>query len=90
MCEIRGADHPGTVTYDTSVPERYDADYVAAFYDRLGEREWDRHDANWSAKFAYRIHCHYLQRFVHAGDLILEVGAGPGRKFSGHSRPSSG
>jgi SAM-dependent methyltransferase len=57
----------------------YDAAYVAAFYDALGEREWERHEANWAARFSFALHGHYLRAFVQPGQHVLETGAGPGR-----------
>jgi cyclopropane fatty-acyl-phospholipid synthase-like methyltransferase len=57
----------------------YDAAYVAAFYDALGEREWERHEATWAARFSFALHTHYLRAFVQPGDRVLEIGAGPGR-----------
>ena len=59
--------------------QRYDAAYVAAFYDALGEREWDRHDASWAARFSFALHTHYVRAVVRPGDRVLEIGAGPGR-----------
>lgn len=57
----------------------YDPRYVAAYYDHLGAREWDRHEATWADRFAFAVHRHYLGLFVHRGDHVLEADAGPGR-----------
>ena len=44
-----------------------------------GDAEWSRHEASPSSRASFHIHRHYLQRFVRAGDRVLEVGAGSGR-----------
>jgi SAM-dependent methyltransferase len=57
----------------------YDPDRLAAYYDACGEREWERMDSNVRNRAAFHIHRHYLERFIRAGDAVLEVGAGLGR-----------
>jgi ubiquinone/menaquinone biosynthesis C-methylase UbiE len=43
------------------------------------EREWTHFETGISNPVSFEIHRHYLERFVRAGDGVLEVGAGPGR-----------
>jgi len=56
-----------------------DREKMRSFYDDLGEKEWRRHDDSPRGRVAYLVHQHFLERFVRAGDDVLEVGAGPGR-----------
>lgn len=57
----------------------WDPAAAAAFYDAYGEREWTRFEDGTTSPVSFEIHRHYLERFVRAGDRVLEVGAGPGR-----------
>ncbi len=59
----------------------YNADYIRAYYDAYAEREWARFDETASPvhRVSYHVHRTYLDRYVHFGDRVLEVGAGPGR-----------
>lgn len=57
----------------------YDPAYVSRYYDEYGEREWDRLEASPAGRVSFHLHRRYLQRYVEAGDHVLEVGAGPGR-----------
>ena len=57
----------------------YDAERVAAFFDEYGEREWTRFEGGPSSPLSIAVHTHVLQRFIHAGDRVLDAGAGPGR-----------
>jgi ubiquinone/menaquinone biosynthesis C-methylase UbiE len=61
----------------TSPP--YDRRSIAGIFDTYAEAEWDRHDATPAGRVSFHIHRHYLERYVRAGDRVLEVGAGPGR-----------
>jgi SAM-dependent methyltransferase len=56
-----------------------DRERMRAFYDELGEREWSRLEDSPRGRVAYEVHRQFLERFVHSGDHVLEVGAGPGR-----------
>jgi len=58
---------------------RYDPDRVAAFYDEYGEREWTRFEGGPSSPLSIAVHAHMLRRFIHAGNRVLDAGAGPGR-----------
>lgn len=57
----------------------YDAKWVEAFYDSYGTTEWDRMVRDPAHEVKLHVHRHFLERFVHSGDRVLEVGAGPGR-----------
>jgi SAM-dependent methyltransferase len=58
---------------------RYDAEYIAGFYDAYGEREWERFDGRPMDRVNLEIHRRFVREFVRRGDRVLEAGAGPGR-----------
>ena len=55
----------------------YDAAAAAAFYDEYGEQEWTRFEDGRTSAISLTTHLHYLHRFVHAGDRVLDIGCGP-------------
>src|SRR3954463_4298342 len=57
----------------------FDGAYMAAFYDRYGEAEWDRHERSAAHRAAFAVHCAFLRDHVQPRDLVLEAGAGAGR-----------
>lgn len=57
----------------------YDPSRAAAFFDGYGEREWARFEDGRSSSLSLAIHRHYVAGYVHPGDRVLDVGAGPGR-----------
>lgn len=57
----------------------YDADYIRAYYDAYGEREWLRLEATPLNRVNFHLHRHYLTQYIRPGDHVLEAGAGPGR-----------
>jgi ubiquinone/menaquinone biosynthesis C-methylase UbiE len=57
----------------------WDPDRAASFYDEYGEREWTRFEDGRTPAPSLDVHVKELERFVHAGDRVLDVGAGPGR-----------
>jgi SAM-dependent methyltransferase len=57
----------------------YDPDRIAAYFDEYGAREWDRLERSPVGRVNLELHRRFLVRLVHAGDHVLEVGAGPGR-----------
>jgi SAM-dependent methyltransferase len=57
----------------------YDPQRTAAFYDAYGEEEWTRFDQPRMGLANFDVHASYLRRFVRPRDLVLDVGAGPGR-----------
>ena len=58
---------------------KYDAAHVASFYDAYGDQEWTRFDDGRTPRPSLAVHFEQLRRFVHAGDRVLDIGAGPGR-----------
>ena len=57
----------------------YDANFVARYFDEFGEREWTRLVETPADEIKLYVHSHYLEEYVHKGDLVLDIGAGPGR-----------
>jgi ubiquinone/menaquinone biosynthesis C-methylase UbiE len=57
----------------------YNAQTIADFFDNYGEKEWERLVATPRDQVSFYIHTHYLQKFIRAGDSVLEAGAGAGR-----------
>jgi ubiquinone/menaquinone biosynthesis C-methylase UbiE len=57
----------------------WDAERAAAFYDEYGEREWTRFEDGRTPAPSLDVHLEHLRRYIHAGDRVLEIGAGPGR-----------
>lgn len=57
----------------------YDSDTTRNFYNSWGANEWERLESSLDNRVNYRIHKALLAEFVHAGDRVLEAGAGPGR-----------
>ena len=57
----------------------YDANFVARYFDEFGEREWTRLVETPADEIKLYVHSHYLEKYVHKGDLVLDIGAGPGR-----------
>lgn len=58
---------------------RYDFEHIGRFFDEYGEREWARLEESPEGRVSFHLHKRLLERFVRAGDEVLEVGAGPGR-----------
>ncbi len=52
---------------------------VRRHFDRLGDREWARQDADARSRVSFEVHRRFLRRFVPRGAHVLEIGAGPGR-----------
>lgn len=57
----------------------YDPNLVARYFDQFGEREWTRLVTTPSDEIKLYLHSHYLEKYIHKGDLVLDIGAGPGR-----------
>jgi SAM-dependent methyltransferase len=57
----------------------YSPELTTAFYDDYADREWTRFEDGRTSPVSLEIHCHYLRRFLQAGDRVLDVGSGPGR-----------
>lgn len=57
----------------------YDPNFVARYFDELGEREWTRLVNTPADEIKLYVHSHYLEKYIQKGDLVLDIGAGPGR-----------
>ena len=57
----------------------YDAGLIGDYFDNYGEREWARLEAEAESRVSFHLHRSFLEKFVGAGDEVLEAGAGPGR-----------
>jgi ubiquinone/menaquinone biosynthesis C-methylase UbiE len=57
----------------------YNAKTIAAYFDAYGEKEWKRLELTPRDQVSFHIHKHYLEKFLKAGDRVLEAGAGAGR-----------
>jgi SAM-dependent methyltransferase len=58
---------------------RYSPGQIRSFFDDYGEREWERFQADPAAVVSLHLHTRYLQRYIQAGNTVLDAGAGPGR-----------
>src|SRR5437764_8456766 len=52
---------------------------VAAYFDALGTKEWERFDRTLGDRVSLALHTALLERYVRPGHRVLDVGAGPGR-----------
>ncbi len=57
----------------------YDPNFVARYFDDWGEREWTRLVNTPADEIKLFIHSHYLEKYIQESDLVLDIGAGPGR-----------
>jgi SAM-dependent methyltransferase len=57
----------------------WDATRAASFFDEYGEREWTRFEDGRTPAPSLAVHLEVLERFVRAGDRVLDAGCGPGR-----------
>ena len=57
----------------------WDATRAAAFFDAYGEREWTRFEDGRTPAPSLATHIRVLERYVRAGDRVLDAGCGPGR-----------
>ena len=49
---------------------------VQDYYDEDVEREWERLERH---PFEFALTCRFLDRYLHPGDRVLDIGGGPGR-----------
>lgn len=54
-------------------------DIIRNFYDQNSQQEWDRLDRH---PFEFAITTRMMDRYIKAGDSILDIGGGPGRYSS--------
>ncbi|MGV8984473.1 class I SAM-dependent methyltransferase [Clostridium sp.] len=52
---------------------------VRDFYNKYGEREWNRLDENTYSKINFLLHMHFIEKHLHKGMRILDAGCGAGR-----------
>jgi ubiquinone/menaquinone biosynthesis C-methylase UbiE len=57
----------------------YDVSRIARFFDAFGEQEWPRLESDAAQRISFHLHRRMLERYIERGNLVLEVGAGPGR-----------
>jgi SAM-dependent methyltransferase len=57
----------------------YDPAAIAAHFDQLGPREWDRFDRTLGDRVSLALHSRVLEQFAPRGGRALDIGAGPGR-----------
>ncbi len=60
-------------------PSSYRPESVIQHFDDYGAREWTRLIHTPTDEVSLAIHTHYLEKYVAAGDRVLEIGAGAGR-----------
>ena len=53
--------------------------HVERYFDQLGEKEWDRLEADLRSRVSLEMHRRFLRQWVAPETRVLEVGAGPGR-----------
>ena len=49
---------------------------VQNYYDADVEKEWERLEKH---PFEFALTCRFLDRYLHPGDRVLDIGGGPGR-----------
>lgn len=52
---------------------------VRALYETQADAEWTRLVKSIPGRVSFELHRRLLARFLHPGDRVLEIGAGPGR-----------
>src|SRR5438128_2594461 len=52
---------------------------TASFFDEYAEQEWARFEDGRNSIASLQTHIRFLERFVRAGDRVLDAGCGPGR-----------
>jgi len=52
---------------------------VRAYYDGIGEREWERLEQPSDGAIEFAITCHALATYLSTGARVLDLGGGPGR-----------
>src|SRR2546423_15688181 len=57
----------------------YNSAAIAAYFDALGTKEWERFDRTLGDRVSLAVHTALLERYVRPGHRVLDVGDGPGR-----------
>ncbi|MGH4138754.1 class I SAM-dependent methyltransferase [Clostridium sp.] len=52
---------------------------VRDFYNKYGEREWNRLEENTYSKINFLLHMHFIEKYLKKGMRILDAGCGAGR-----------
>jgi ubiquinone/menaquinone biosynthesis C-methylase UbiE len=61
------------------VLKKYDPKLIESHFERDPVLEWERLDKSPRGKVQFHVHMHFLQKYINEGDLVLEIGPGPGR-----------
>ena len=64
---------------DVSISSSYHADAVIQHFDSFGVQEWERLVQTPAHEVNLYIHTYYLEKYISAGQRVLEIGAGAGR-----------
>jgi SAM-dependent methyltransferase len=56
-----------------------DREKIRAMYDGAADKEWERLERDARGRVAFEVHRRFLSRYLHSGQHVLEIGAGPGR-----------
>lgn len=57
----------------------YESGRIKKFFDESGMAEWLRLEKTPRGIVSFHVHNHYLQKYIHSGDQVFEIGSGPGR-----------
>jgi len=58
---------------------KYDPVYLREFYDRYGEKEWERLGKTAYGRLQFIIQWHFVMKYVSKEAKVLDAGGGPGR-----------
>jgi SAM-dependent methyltransferase len=56
-----------------------DREKIRAMYDGAADKAWERLERDARGRVAFEVHRRFLSRYLHSGQHVLEIGAGPGR-----------
>ena len=57
----------------------YDQEHIRNFYNQYADLETQRWERSIVQKVKFEVHRHYLEKYIQAGDKVLELGAGTGK-----------
>ena len=58
---------------------RFDPDYLSRFYDQYDLAEWERLEASAYGRLQAIIHTDFVREYVQGGNVVADIGSGPGR-----------